>query len=178
MSHVDPILDKAIRRVPDFPKPGIMFYDISSLLMDTEAFAYAMDKATELYRDEPIDLIAGVDARGFLFAAPLALALKKPCLLIRKKGKLPGKVIEESFSLEYGKDAVQIKAEDVKPGSRVLIVDDLIATGGTITAGANLIAKAGGKATHVFGIVGLPFLNYEEVLEGMKVDTLINFYSE
>jgi adenine phosphoribosyltransferase len=124
-------LDDAIRKVPDFPKEGILFYDITSILTTPEAFRFCIDRMVELYKDENIDAVAAAEARGFLFAAPFCERLGIPLVLIRKKGKLPGKTLTKTYALEYGEDSIQIQEDDIPKGVRVLLVDDLIATGGT-----------------------------------------------
>ncbi|GHV88158.1 adenine phosphoribosyltransferase [Spirochaetia bacterium] len=171
-------LDAHIRRVPDFPKPGVLFYDITSILVNPEAFRYCVDTMVELYRDKQIDAVAAIEARGFLFAAPFAVALGIPLILIRKKGKLPGKTLAKSYALEYGQAEIELHAGDVPRGKRVLLTDDLIATGGTLKAARDLIAEAGGQVTDIFGVVGLPFLNYQAVLGDTPVRTLIEYDSE
>ena len=174
MMNLD-LLDKAVRRVPDFPKPGILFYDITGVLVNPEALRFCIDKMIELYKDAKIDAVAGVESRGFIFAAPLAQALGIPLVLIRKKGKLPGDTYECSYALEYGTATVEVHKSDVKAGQKFLIVDDLIATGGTLAAAKNLIEQGGGEVTDFFGVIGLPELNYESVLKPCKVTTLINY---
>ena len=169
------LLDKSIRRVPDFPKPGILFYDITSVFVNPEAFKYCIDKMVEIYKDSEIEAIAGVDSRGFLFAAPLAEKLGIPMVLIRKKGKLPGDTYSCKYALEYGTAEVEVHKADVKKGKKYLVVDDLIATGGTLVAARNLIEQGGGKVTDFFGVIGLPELNYEKVLAPSKITTLINY---
>lgn len=171
-------LDAAVRKVKDFPKPGILFYDITGILTKPEAFNHCIDRMLELYRDEELSAVAAIEARGFLFAAPFASRRSLPIILLRKKGKLPGKTYKKSFTLEYGEDTIEVHAEDVRPGMRVLIVDDLIATGGTIKAAEELLVSAGAEVAGVFGVIGLPFLNYEIVLEGLSIRTLINYDSE
>ena len=172
------LLDKSIRRVPDFPKPGILFYDITSVFVNPEAFKYCIDKMVEIYKDSEIEAIAGVDSRGFLFAAPLAEKLGIPMVLIRKKGKLPGDTYSCKYALEYGTATIEVHKDDIKKGQNVLIVDDLIATGGTLAAAKNLIEMGGGEVTDFFGVIGLPFLNYEKVLAPCKVTTLLNYEGE
>ncbi|MBS7310635.1 MAG: adenine phosphoribosyltransferase [Treponema sp.] len=169
------LLDKSIRRVPDFPKPGILFYDITSVFVNPEAFKYCIDKMVEIYKDSEIEAIAGVDSRGFLFAAPLAEKLGIPMVLIRKKGKLPGDTYSCKYALEYGTAEVEVHKADVEKGKKYLVVDDLIATGGTLVAARNLIEQGGGKVTDFFGVIGLPELNYEKVLAPSKITTLINY---
>lgn len=174
MADLD-LLDGAIRRVPDFPKPGILFYDITSVFVNPQAFKYCIDKMVELYKDSKIDAIAAVDSRGFLFAAPLAEKLGIPMVLIRKKGKLPGDTYSCKYALEYGTAEVEVHKSDVQKGKNYLVVDDLIATGGTLVAARNLIEQGGGIVTDFFGVIGLPELNYEKVLAPSKITTLINY---
>jgi len=169
------MLDGAIRRVPDFPKPGILFYDITSIFVKPEAFKYCIDRMVEIYKDAKIDAVAAVESRGFLFAAPFAERLGLPLVLIRKKGKLPGDTYSCSYSLEYGSAVIEAHKSDITKGKRYLIVDDLIATGGTFVAAKNLIEQGDGIVTDFFGVIGLPELNYEKVLAPVKVTTLINF---
>ena len=171
-------LDGAIRKVKDFPKPGILFYDITSILTNPEAFGYCIDCMLGEYRDRGIQAVAAVEARGFLFAAPYARAAGLPLILVRKKGKLPGETLTRSFALEYGEDSIQIHRADVRPGDNILLVDDLAATGGTMKAAAELLAEAGGKVKDIFSVVGLPFLPYKEVLKDYRVKTLIEYDSE
>lgn len=172
------MLDKNIRRIPDFPKPGILFYDITSVLVNPEAFKYVIDQMVSIYKDKKIDAVAGVESRGFIFAAPFAEKLGIPLVLIRKKGKLPGDTYECSYSLEYGSATVEVHKADIKKGQNILVVDDLIATGGTLAAAKNLIEQGGAEVTDFFGVIGLPFLNYQKVLENCNVTTLINYDSE
>lgn len=171
-------LDKAIRKVKDFPKPGILFYDITSIFLNTEAFKYVVDKAESLYKDKKLDLLLAVESRGFLIASALAYKLSLPFILARKQGKLPGKTVSESYDLEYGSATLEIHKEDIAPKKNVLIIDDLIATGGTLKATANLVEKLGAHVAGIFGIIGLPFLNYDKVLNNFEVTTLINYDSE
>ncbi|HOV62779.1 MAG TPA: adenine phosphoribosyltransferase [Spirochaetia bacterium] len=171
-------LDKAVRKVPDFPKEGVLFYDITGILTDPEAFGYCVDRMVSLYKGKGIDAVAAIEARGFLFAAPFAVQLGIPLILVRKKGKLPGKTLTKNYNLEYGEASIQIHVDDVKPGANILLVDDLIATGGTLSAARSLLEDAGGKVHHVFGVIGLPFLSYEKMLQGLEVTTLLNYHAE
>ena len=171
-------LDSAIRKVPDFPKPGILFYDITSILAEPKAFAYCLDTMVDMYKDEDIDAVAAIESRGFVFAAPFADRLGIPLILIRKKGKLPGKTISKKYQLEYGQAEIEVHPQDVPVGKRVLVVDDLIATGGTLKAATDLVVEAGAKVAGIFGVVGLPFLNYKAILGSIPIRTLVEYHSE
>ncbi len=171
-------LDAVIRKVPDFPKPGILFYDVTGILVHPEAFRYCVDIACERYAEANLDAIAAIDARGFIFASPVAYRLGLPLILVRKNGKLPGRTIKRSFALEYGEDTVEVHRADVRAGQRVLIVDDLIATGGTLRAAADILHEAGATVAGIFAIIGLPFLNYHNVLAGHELQTLVEYHSE
>ena len=141
-----------IRTIPDYPKPGIQFRDITSLLADPQAFNDVMDRFVKRYQDEQIDLVVGIESRGFILGAPLALRLGKGFIPVRKEGKLPGPTYGVAYDLEYGTDRVEVHKDAIPPGSKVLMVDDLLATGGTIGGSSRLIEKAGGI------IVGYAFL--------------------
>lgn len=171
-------LDSAIRKIHDFPRAGILFYDITSILTNPEAFQYCIDTMCSRYDGKHIDAIACVEARGFVFAAPFAYKMGIPLILVRKKGKLPGKTREKKYNLEYGQDFVSIHESDVQEGARILLVDDLIATGGTIKAAADLIEEMGGIVAGVFGVIGLPFLDYQKVLPDYEIETLITYEGE
>ena len=171
-------LDRVIRRVPDFPKPGILFYDITSILADPVSFRLVIDVMQQRYRNEHFDAVAAIEARGFVFAAPFAVREGLPLILIRKAGKLPGETISQKILLEYGEDELHVHTADVPDSSRVLLVDDLIATGGTLSGAVSLIRKAGGEVTDLFGVVGLPFLNFAEKLPGLDVTTLVDYQGE
>ncbi len=171
-------LDAAIRKVPDFPKPGILFYDITSVLANPGAFNHCLDEMQERYANAGIDAVAAIEARGFVFASPFAANNRLPLLLMRKKGKLPGDVLTKKFTLEYGEDEIQVHSADIRSGWNVLLVDDLIATGGTARAAADLLLEAGAASVRLFSVVGLPFLHYEKVLEGIDVDVLITYEGE
>ena len=172
----DEFLDQSIRRVKDFPKPGILFYDITSVLTNSQAFKYCIDKMVELYKDQHFDAVGAVESRGFIFAAPFCERLGIPLVLIRKKGKLPGDVYRASYDLEYGSAEIEVHKADVKKGQRFLLVDDLIATGGTLEAARKLVSQGGAEATDAFGIIGLPDLNYDKKLAPLKITTLINYH--
>ena len=147
-----------IRSIPDFPKPGILFYDISTLLANPEAWNFALDKLTNLVRQRQPDLLAGIESRGFLVAAPLASRLGIGFTMIRKQGKLPGVTIKHEYELEYGKDSIEIQHDCVKPGERVVILDDLLATGGTLDASVNLLEKVDATVVGAACLIELSFL--------------------
>lgn len=172
------IIDKAIRRIPDFPKPGILFYDITGILINPEAFSLCIQKMVDMYKDAQIDAVAGIESRGFIFAAPFAQQMGIPLVLIRKKGKLPGETYSCKYSLEYGTAEVEAHKADIKKGQRILVIDDLIATGGTLRAARNIIEQGGAEVAEFFGIVGLPFLNYTKALEPSVIRTLITYDNE
>jgi adenine phosphoribosyltransferase len=171
-------LDDFIGKIPDFPKKGVLFYDITSILASPAAFSYCIDRMVEMYQDKKIDAVAAIEARGFLFAAPYAFRSKIPLILIRKKGKLPGETMTKKYSLEYAEAEIEIHPHDVPRGGRVLLTDDLIATGGTLNAARELITACGAEIPEIFGVVGLPFLNYEKNLAPTPVETLIQYHSE
>ena len=171
-------LDDYIRKVPDFPKKGILFYDITSILASPQAFQFCIDSMIDLYRDKSIDAIAAIEARGFLFAAPFAISMKIPLIPIRKKGKLPGVTLSKKYDLEYAQAEIEVHSADVPKGKRVLLTDDLIATGGTLNAARSLLIEGGAEVPEIFGIMGLPFLNYAQILAPTPVTTLIQYHSE
>lgn len=172
------VLDKVVGRIPDFPKKGVLFYDITGILRHPDAFKYCIDRMAEIYRNKKIDAVAGIESRGFIFAAPFAERMGIPLILIRKKGKLPGKTYSCKYSLEYAEAEIEVHCADIQEGKRVLLVDDLIATGGTLRAARNLVEQGGASVSDVFGVIGLPFLNYASALDGIDVTTLINYNSE
>ena len=147
-----------IRSIPDFPKPGILFYDISTLLRHAEAWRVAMDRMAETIRPFQPSLLAGIESRGFLLAAPLALKLGCGFVMLRKRGKLPGATVVLDYDLEYGTDRIEIQADAVEPGQRVVLVDDLLATGGTMAAGVHLLRKVGAVVPVVAALIELSFL--------------------
>jgi len=148
-----------IRQIPDFPKPGILFYDISTLLAHAKAWHATVNILAEAVRPHRPDLLVGIESRGFLVAAPLALALDVGFVMVRKKGKLPGATIPYTYDLEYGTDTVEIQADAVKPGQRVIVLDDLLATGGTMGAAIALLQKVGADVRAAACIIELAFLN-------------------
>jgi len=171
-------LDNYVRKVPDFPKKGILFYDITSILARPEAFQYCVESMVRIYKDKNIDAVAAIEARGFLFAAPFAIQMGIPLIPIRKKGKLPGITLSKKFDLEYAQAEIEVHREDVPAGKRILLIDDLIATGGTLSAARALLNAGGAEVPEIFGVVGLPFLNYAKALAPTPVTTLINYHGE
>jgi adenine phosphoribosyltransferase len=171
-------LDDYVRKVPDFPKKGILFYDITSILASPAAFNYCIDRMVEIYQDKKIDAIAAIEARGFLFAAPFAVRLRIPLIPIRKKGKLPGITLSKKYDLEYAQAEIEVHRSDVPEGKYILLTDDLIATGGTLNAARELLAAGGALVPEIFGVVGLPFLNYQKALAPTPVTTLIQYEFE
>ena len=164
-----------IRDIPDFPKPGILFKDITPLLADPTAFQVAIDLLSIRYAGAPLDAIAAAEARGFLFAAPLALRLNKPLVPLRKPGKLPHRTHSLRYELEYGSAELQVHIDAVSPGARVLLIDDLLATGGTMEASCQLIQKAGGRVVGCAFLVELAFLGGRDRLHPHEVFSLIRY---
>jgi len=171
-------LKDKIRSIVDFPKKGIVFRDITTLLTDKDAFKDSIDQMAEHYKDEKIDLIMGAEARGFIFGAALAYALGTGFVPVRKPGKLPFKTCQTSYDLEYGKNILQMHIDAVKKGDKVLIVDDLVATGGTAKAKADLVEKMGGDVIGFCFLVELEFLNPRKVLKDYDIFSLIKYDSE
>jgi adenine phosphoribosyltransferase len=171
-------LDDYIRKIPDFPKKGVLFYDITSILGSPKAFGFCIESMVDIYREKGIDAVAAIEARGFVFAAPFAIRMGIPLILIRKKGKLPGITLSKKYDLEYAQAEIEIHREDVPAGKRVLLLDDLIATGGTLNASRDLLKAGGAQVPEIFGVVGLPFLNYGKILDPTPITTLINYQGE
>src|SRR4051812_10622179 len=159
-------IQNAIRNVPDFPKPGIQFKDITPVLADAKLFAASIDLLTSSFQPGEVDFVVGIDARGFIFASGAALKWGAGLVPIRKKGKLPYQTHEESYDLEYGSNTLAIHIDAIKRGSRVVLVDDLLATGGTAGAAASLIQKVGGTILETVFLIELTFLNGREKLKG------------
>src|SRR3989338_2972233 len=173
-------LKSSIRTIPNWPKQGVMFRDITTLLKDAKAFNYIIDKLCERYKNDHIDLVAGIESRGFILAGAIAHELHKGFIPIRKEGKLPAKTENEHYELEYGRAAVEIHVDAIEKGSKVLLVDDLIATAGTLMASINLIKKLGGKIVECAVIIELPDLHGREKIEkkGYKLFSLVQFEGE
>jgi adenine phosphoribosyltransferase len=168
-------LKKLIREVPDFPKPGILFYDITTMLKDRGGLRAVIDGLKEHYRDTQVDVVVGMEARGFIFAPALAYALGAGFVPVRKPKKLPAEVVSVSYDLEYGTDILEMHKDAVGHGSRVLIVDDLLATGGTSAATARLVEQAGGTVVGLGFVVELTFLNGRRKLPGYDVFSLLQY---
>lgn len=168
-------LKSSIRTIPDFPKPGIMFRDITTLLKDPKAFSHTIDLLTNRYIGKDIDLVAGIESRGFILGAALAHRLNKGFVPIRKQGKLPGKKVSVEYALEYGTDKIEVHEDAIQHGQRVLLVDDLIATGGTASAACQLIEKLGGSIVECCFLVDLPDLKGKEKLSKYPVFSLVDF---
>ena len=168
-------LKKLIREVPDYPKPGILFYDLTTLLKDKGGFHLLIDRLCDHYKGRAIDVVAGIEARGFIFAPALAYRLGAGFVPVRKPNKLPAKTASVSYSLEYGTDTLEIHEDAVKQGQSVIICDDLLATGGTAAATAKLVEKLGGKVEGAAFAVELTFLNGRSKLDGLDIFSLIQY---
>jgi adenine phosphoribosyltransferase len=168
-------LSRYIRDIPDFPKPGILFRDITTLLQNPTAFAEAVEALAAPCRGKQVEAVAGIESRGFIFGAALARLLNVGFVPIRKPGKLPAEKVREEYQLEYGTDAVEVHRDAVKPGQRVLMVDDLLATGGTMAASCSLIERIGGTIAGVAFLIELTFLNGREKLKGREVHAVIRY---
>ena len=166
-----------VRQVPDFPKPGILFLDITTATKDAKAMNKMIDFLYEQFKDEKVDYVAGIESRGFIFGAPLACRLGAGFIPIRKPNKLPADTIKESYSLEYGTDTIEMHTDAIKSGDRVVIIDDLLATGGTAAAACNLVKKAGGDVVAASFIIELDPLKGREKIEakGVKVVSMLNY---
>lgn len=168
-------LKSTIRHVPDFPKKGILFYDITTLLKNSTALQATIDSLTKTYQDQPIDAIVGMESRGFIFGMPLAHQLGVGFIPVRKPGKLPAETISESYALEYGTNTLEIHTDAIETGQNILIVDDLLATGGTAKATCQLIEKLGGKIMGLAFIIELTFLNGRDQLSGYDIFSLLKY---
>ncbi len=165
----------AIRDIPDFPKPGIIFKDITPILKDPALFGKTVDIFVEHYRDRGVSAVASIESRGFIFGSVLALKLGVPFIPIRKKGKLPYKTVTATYELEYGTDSVEMHEDALNTGDNVLILDDLVATGGTAKATAELVEKVGAKVLEIAVVIELAFLNPREKLAGYDIFSIVQF---
>jgi len=168
-------LKSKIRVIEDFPKEGISFKDITTLLLDGEAFRYSIDACIKELEDIEYDVIVGPEARGFIIGAPMAYAAKKAFVPVRKPGKLPGKTIQYEYDLEYGKDVLEIHEDAIKPGQKVIVADDLLATGGTTLSTIRLIERLGGEVVGVIFLIELTFLDGKKTLKDYDVRSLIKY---
>ncbi len=168
-------LKSKIRDIPDFPKPGIIFKDITTLLQDFDAFKLSVDMLVKQHQNNKIDKVAGIEARGFIFGAAVAYAMNAGFIIIRKPGKLPYQTVKQTYELEYGSDEIEIHEDSIKPGERILLVDDLLATGGTMAAAADLINKIGGDIVGISFVIELTFLHGREKLKGYNIHSLVKY---
>ena len=168
-------IEEYVRSIPDFPEPGIVFRDVTSVLQDADGLHMAIDKMQELLKDLDFDVVAGTESRGFIFGTPIAYNLGKPFVLVRKKGKLPCETVSEEYDLEYGSATIEIHKDAIKPGQKVVLIDDLIATGGTIEAAAHLVEKLGGTVVKMIFLMELCGLNGRAKLEKYDVDAVIKY---
>lgn len=171
-------LKKLIRSIPDFPKKGILFRDITTLLQNKNGLSHALDQLYNLSKNKQITKVAGIESRGFIFGAALAIKLGAGFVPIRKPGKLPSEKIAEQYSLEYGTDSIEIHTDSIEPGDKVLLHDDLLATGGTMEAASKLIEKLGAEVVQISFLIELSFLNGRDKLKKYEVHSLIKYDSE
>ena len=164
-----------ITTIPDFPEEGILFRDITTVLQDAEGFKLAIDEYTKLLENVEFDVICGAESRGFIFGAPLAYNLNKPFVPIRKRGKLPRETVSASYALEYGTAEIEMHIDSIKPGQKVVIIDDLIATGGTVKACCELVEKLGGSVEKILFLLELKGLNGRETLKGYDVASVVRY---
>ena len=162
-----------VTEIPDFPKKGILFRDITTILSSPDGFRMAIDGLVDLLKDVDFDLVVGTESRGFIFGAPVAYALNKGFILVRKKGKLPRETVSESYDLEYGQAEIEMHTDAIRPGQRVVLIDDLIATGGTTEAVVKLVEKEGGVVVKALFVMELAGLKGREKLDGIDVESLI-----
>lgn len=168
-------LQDYIKVIPDFPEPGILFRDLTSVLQDADGFKLAIDSLLGMLEGVECDAIAGIESRGFILGSPLAYTLNKPFVLVRKQGKLPRETVSQEYELEYGTAILEIHTDAIKPGQKVVIVDDLMATGGTLTATAKLIEKLGGEVSKIICLMELAGFNGRGKLTGYNIETAITF---
>ena len=170
-------LKEHIRTIPDFPKPGILFYDISTLLAHPGAWRATVERMAEAVRPLKPELLVGIESRGFLVAAPLALALGSGFAMVRKKGKLPGRTVRFTYDLEYGTDTIEMQEDAIRPGQRVIVLDDLLATGGTTRAAIDLVTQRGGEVVGAACIIELAFLNGRSRIGDVPFISMVSYDS-
>jgi adenine phosphoribosyltransferase len=168
-------MEDYVRSIPDFPEPGIIFRDVTSVLQDADGLHMAIDKMQELLADTEFDVLAGAESRGFIFGMPIAYNLHKPFVPVRKKGKLPCETVSRSYDLEYGSATIEMHKDSIKPGQKVAIIDDLIATGGTVEAAIKLVEELGGEVVKVVFLMELAGLKGRERLAGYDVASVIRY---
>ena len=168
-------IEEYVRSIPDFPEPGIIFRDVTSILQDADGLKLAIDSMQDCLKDVDVDVIVGTESRGFIFGMPIAYNLHKPFVPVRKKGKLPCETISASYDLEYGKAEIEIHKDAIKPGQKVVIIDDLIATGGTVEAAAKLIEQLGGEVVKIVFLMELAALEGRKKLEKYDVASVIRY---
>ena len=168
-------LEEYVRSIPDFPEPGVIFRDVTSILQDADGLNLAIDSMQSYLKGMDLDVIVGLESRGFMFGVPIAYNLHKAFVPVRKKGKLPCETISQTYDLEYGSEEIEIHKDAIRPGQKVAIVDDLIATGGTVEAAVKLIERLGGKVVKIVFLMELEGLNGREKLEGYNVDSVIRY---
>ena len=166
-------IEEYVRAIPDFPEPGIVFRDVTSVLMDPDGLALAIDSMKDKLKDVDFDVVVGTESRGFMFGVPIAYEMHKGFVPVRKKGKLPMETIEQSYDLEYGSATVEMHTDSIKPGQKVVVVDDLIATGGTIEASIKMIERLGGVVVKVIFLMELAGLKGRDKLQGYDVESVI-----
>ena len=166
-------IEDYVRSIPDFPEPGIIFRDVTSVIQDAEGLQLAIDEMQKLLEGVEFDVLVGAESRGFIFGMPIAYNLKKPFVLVRKKGKLPRETVEMSYDLEYGSATIEMHKDSIKPGQKVVIVDDLIATGGTIEAAAKLVEQLGGEVVKIIFLMELAGLEGRKKLEKYDVASVV-----
>ncbi len=168
-------LEEYVRSIPDFPEPGVIFRDVTSILQDADGLNLAIDSMQSYLKDMDLDVIVGLESRGFMFGVPIAYNLHKAFVPVRKKGKLPCETISQTYDLEYGSEEIEIHKDAIRPGQKVAVVDDLIATGGTVEAAVKLIERLGGEVVKIVFLMELEGLNGREKLEGYNVDSVIRY---
>ncbi len=164
-----------IREIPDFPKPGILFYDITTLLKDPVAYRESIDLMLAPWQGVPVDVVVGMESRGFIFSAPMAYLLKAGLVPVRKLGKLPAETITVEYALEYGSNTLEIHRDAIQPGQRVLVVDDLLATGGTVRGTIDLVERLQGEVVGLGFLVELEFLKGRDRLQGLRVESVVRY---
>ncbi|SDY50948.1 adenine phosphoribosyltransferase [Lachnobacterium bovis] len=168
-------VEEYIRSIPDFPEPGIVFRDVTSLLQDADGLKLAIDEMIKALENVDFDIVAGTESRGFIFGVPVAYAMHKPFIPVRKAGKLPCETVSQSYDLEYGSATIEIHKDSIKPGQKVVLIDDLIATGGTIEAAAKLVEQLGGEVVKMLFLLELKGLNGREKLKDYDVESIVSY---